>query len=246
MKILLTNDDGVSSPGILALKDILSREHEVWLIAPDGDRSGYSHAITLREPVRISSRGEGIFACSGTPADCVLYGLGGFLEHPVDLVLSGINLGPNLGTDILFSGTAAAARQGTLKGIPAIALSMDSGGSSVDLREAAAFVSRKLDSLMSLRQDECFLNINFPLGINEESTLKWTSPAHRIYRDEIVRFDAPGNHGSWFFLKPAAIRAREKAGSDAQALKKGFISIANLALGPGIKAPPAGGLDVFS
>ncbi|TFG60697.1 MAG: 5'/3'-nucleotidase SurE, partial [Spirochaetales bacterium] len=106
MKILLTNDDGIQSPGLGALEDRLSSDHEIWVLAPDNERSGSSHAITLKGAVRMRNLSPRHISCNGTPADCVLYGLLGVLPERPDIVLSGINIGHNLGTDIVYSGTA--------------------------------------------------------------------------------------------------------------------------------------------
>lgn len=123
MKILLTNDDGIKSLGLRALQDVLGGEHEVWTVAPDRERSGSSHCISIKNPVRFHQVEERQFACGGTPADCVLFSCLGALPERPDLVISGINLGPNIGTDIIYSGTAAAARQAALMDIPAVAIS---------------------------------------------------------------------------------------------------------------------------
>jgi 5'-nucleotidase len=127
MNILLTNDDGFDSPGILALAAALRENgHRTTVFAPDRDRSGVSHSISFlgRHPLVLSPRGEDSWSCSGLPVDCVVTALLGAIPYRPDLILSGINRGANLGTDLLYSGTAAAARQGSLFGIPSIALSL--------------------------------------------------------------------------------------------------------------------------
>src|SRR6056297_1174246 len=105
MNILITNDDGLGSPGLERLVEEYRDKHEIWVVAPDGERSGSSHAITLKGAVRFQQFEERIFSCSGTPVDCVLMSVLGAIPEKPDLVLSGINLGPNIGTDILYSGT---------------------------------------------------------------------------------------------------------------------------------------------
>ena len=126
MRILLTNDDGIESPGLRELARALGGDHEVWVVAPESNRSGSSHSITLGNPARFRRVGEREFASAGTPADCVLYAILGVVPAPIDIVLSGINLGPNLGTDIVYSGTAAAARQGAFMRKPSVAVSLSS------------------------------------------------------------------------------------------------------------------------
>ena len=124
MRILLTNDDSIASEGIKALISALSPAHDVWVVAPETEKSGGSHSITLRDSVRVRMVGEQRFSCRGTPADCVMIAVLGLVPRDIELVISGINHGPNLGTDILYSGTAAGARQSALMGIPSVALSI--------------------------------------------------------------------------------------------------------------------------
>ena len=125
MTVLLTNDDGIDSAGLEALRSHLSVHHDVWTVAPDGERSAMSHYITVRDPIRCREIGKQIYKSSGSPADCVIVGMvGGFATKP-DIVVSGINIGPNLGTDIVLSGTVAAARQAAFMGVPGIAVSIN-------------------------------------------------------------------------------------------------------------------------
>ena len=128
MKLLLTNDDGFSADGIKTLARYLSDAgHEVWIFAPDRNRSAASNRITMDKPLRIKEHGQRVYSCSGMPADCVIAALkSGIIGNGVDAVLSGINRGANIGTDILYSGTAAAARQAVLYGVPGIAFSVRS------------------------------------------------------------------------------------------------------------------------
>ena len=131
MNILVTNDDGIAAEGLEALinelKGLCNAQnkplHTITVIAPDTERSGVSHAMTLRHPTKVRRLNEGLYTCSGTPADCVIVAGLGIVKEKIDLVVSGINRGPNLGTDIVYSGTCAAARQAALVGIPSIAVS---------------------------------------------------------------------------------------------------------------------------
>jgi len=234
MKILITNDDGIQSPGLQNLKDVLSSRHDVWVMAPDGDRSGYSQSITLRDPVKITCVDSRSYACSGTPVDCVVYGLGGFLDVDFDLVLSGINLGPNLGTDLLYSGTAAAARQAALKKVPSLALSLDRFLPPYNFTVISEYLLENLEELVSHWEDSCFLNMNFPGEMNENSCLEWTRPAVRNYQDEIVQFQPPRDSGTYCFLKGSLITSEEEEGTDALAVKRGNISISAVRLSPAI------------
>ena len=124
MRVLIANDDGVFSPGLEAVRAALAPDHEVWVVAPDGERSAMSHYITIKGPVAVREISERVYSCSGSPADCVIVGLLEVLPELPDVVVSGINIGPNLGTDVIYSGTAAAARQAARRcpaGGPAVA-----------------------------------------------------------------------------------------------------------------------------
>jgi 5'-nucleotidase len=140
MRILITNDDGIDSPGIAALVEALSVEHEPFVVAPSENRSGVSHAITTNEAITVERRKDArvlSFACSGTPADCVFLGAT-ILSSPPDAVVSGINLGPNLADDVNYSGTVAGAIEAALLGIPAVAVSLSAEHESAEERHWAA------------------------------------------------------------------------------------------------------------
>ena len=232
MKILITNDDGINSPGLQNLKATLSKDHDIWVIAPGGDRSGVSQSITLRDPVKIVQEGEQSWSCSGSPTDCVVYGTGGFIPGDIDLVLSGINLGPNLGTDLLYSGTAAAARQAALHGSPAIAVSLNKFQPPFNFQDVSDFVAEQLDSLVSLWEENCFFNMNFPAEMDVDSHLEWTWPAKRVYNDEVVKFEHPRGDGTYCFLKGSIISSQDDEGSDVLAVKRGNISISAISVCP--------------
>ncbi|MEW5816109.1 MAG: 5'/3'-nucleotidase SurE [Spirochaetota bacterium] len=231
MKILLTNDDGIESPGILSLEKTLAGEHEIWTMAPDSERSGMSHSITLKEAVRIQQVGERRFSCSGTPADCVLFSFLGAIPVTPDVVISGINLGPNLGTDIIYSGTAAAARQGALMGRPSIAVSVTSTAPPFFFDRAADFVLRNLDIFVSLWNEDHFLNINVPNSNTRVFKITVTHPSRRIYRDQQVNFTAPEGE-KYYFLKGSTPAAGIEENSDWDAINKGNISVCPVYLHP--------------
>ena len=199
--------------------------------APDKERSGTSHSITLREPVRFHKVGERMFSCNGTPADTVLYGLLGAIPVKPDVVLSGINRGPNLGTDIIYSGTAAAARQGALVGIPSIAVSVAPLKAPFPFREAAVFIRRNLELFLKLWNPHHFININFPVGTGKDYELEITHPSRRIYSDKAELFQGPRGD-SYYFLTGEAIHAREEEGSDWNAVQAGKISVSPVYLHP--------------
>lgn len=231
MRILLTNDDGVDSPGLRTLADRLSEEHEVWVVAPESERSGTSHSISLHNAVRVREIQERFYSCAGTPADCVLFSvLGSLLEAP-DLVVSGINLGPNLGTDIIYSGTVAAARQGALMGYPSVAVSVDGNTPPFHFEAAADFVARNGDTFVELWTDDHFLNINFPNFDKSDYHVVITHPSRRLYRDRAVSFIAP-NHDIYYFLEGNLIESEADDGSDSYVVSRGDVSVSPVFLHP--------------
>ncbi len=229
MIILLTNDDGISSPGLKALQNVLS-EHDVWTVAPDKNRSASSHSITIRNPVRMHQLNEKTFACGGTPADCVLFSLLGAIPVKPDIVISGINLGANLGTDIIYSGTVAAARQAALMGYPSIAVSLNEIKPPLHFCTAADFIIKNIDIFTDLWHSDHFLNINIPNIRDGEIGVKVTFPSRRIYENNCINFKAP-NNDKYYFLG-GSIRSDDKEGSDSKAVFNGFISISPVFLHP--------------
>jgi len=229
MIILLTNDDGFGSPGLLALKDQL-KDHELWTVAPDGERSGTSHSITIKDPVRFNQIGEKEFTCSGTPADCVLFSILGALPVKPDFVVSGINMGPNLGTDIVYSGTAAAARQAAFMGVPACAVSINSFRKPFYFETAASFIRNNLDLFLELWSEDHFININVP-NIVGKPEIAITHPSRRIYKDKTANFTSPGGQ-RYFFLMGDYIDAHLEEGSDWEAITENRISVSPIYLHP--------------
>jgi 5'-nucleotidase len=224
MRILLTNDDGIASDGIKALIEALSPANELWVVAPDTEKSGASHSITLRDSIRVRKLGERRFACRGTTADCVLVSVLGFVPSGIEMVISGINHGPNLGTDILYSGTAAGARQGALMGVPSVALSLGTYVPPFDFCAAAAFTARNLQIFRQLGTDDHFLNINFPAGALTEAQPAITFPSRRIYREKLSTYTAPSGD-IYCFMSGAFPEAHSEEGSDCMVLSQGRISI---------------------
>lgn len=237
MKILLTNDDGFEAPGIRALYDALKDDHTVSIIAPDKNRSGVSHAMTFTEPVVIEERRDNIFRCSGTPVDCVAFGLsGGFVERP-DIVLSGINLGPNLGTDILYSGTAGGARQGLMLGIPSVAFSGIHNATDSHFEAGAAFAARNLFRFLELLDKDHFFNINFPDNLSDSTPTRFTTLSKRIYDERVESFNPGGYRGSYCFLKDFKVRAEENPSDDSAAVKRGEIALSLVRILPEVTLP---------
>jgi 5'-nucleotidase len=230
LRILLTNDDGIQSEGLRRLQKALAIEHEVWVVAPETNRSGSSHSITLALPTRFHQLAEREYASGGTPADCVPHACLGLVPQELDMVVAGINLGPNLGTDLVYSGTAAAARQGAFMRKPAVACSINSFTPPLRLDFAVRFMCANLGLFRELWSEDHFLNINFP---NRKAAAKVviTVPTRRIYKDEIVRFTSPQGDLYSFIGGEIPDSAREE-GSDYWAVEEGFVSLSPIVVHP--------------
>lgn len=234
MHIVMTNDDGISHPHLKALHTRLSREHDVWIMAPSGQQSACSHAITLRGPITVRKETERSYSCAGTPVDCILLALAGFLPiepDKIDVIISGINLGPNLGTDIIYSGTAAGARQGAIMGKPSFAVSINSKDTQVDLSFPVEFIARNLNTILNLWSPGYFININFPAHINNCPDVKITFPAKRIYHDVIARFPAPDGN-TYCFITGDEPETLQENGSDYHTVINNNISISLISIHP--------------
>lgn len=231
MYILLTNDDGVHAPGLFALKQALAAVAPLEIIAPDRNWSAAGHAKTMHRPLRIrrtTLRDESpAFTCDGAPSDCVAVALLGFLPELPALVVSGINPNANVGSDLTYSGTVAAAMEATLSNIPAIAVSLDRTGDNEDYAPAGAFAARLAEKV--LREGlppETLLNVNVP-GVSAEKIrgVRITRSGKRIYYDELVeRVDPRGDKYYWIG-GPQPGGATEVQGTDLWALANNYISI---------------------
>jgi 5'-nucleotidase len=240
MNILLTNDDGIESAGIQKLAEALRDEgkHKIYVLAPDGNRSGVSHSISfLYAPVRIREYSLNTWSCSGNPADCVMIAvLGGFPVKP-DIVLSGINRGANLGTDIVYSGTAAAARQAVLQGVPAIAFSL---AGSLNVREdegyfwdmAVSFILKKMQDLISMCTKDNFINVNIPNNRDGPLGMLTTYPCIQHYADELSAMKAPDG-SIYYFMKLESPSFRGDPGSDIEAVQRNYVSVSPVFVHPG-------------
>jgi len=231
MTILLTNDDGINSPGLLSLQEKLKNEHNVWIMAPDGDRSGKSQSITLKDAIRVTEVSEKAFSCSGTPSDCVAISMLGAIPDKIELVISGINLGPNLGTDIIYSGTAAAARQAALNNCPAIAVSLAKHRAPYDFNETSIFVARNIRTFMELWNNDHFVNINVPSKLKKDYEVEITHPSRRMYEDKLVKFVSP-NNDTYYFLSGTGVASSDLKGEDSSAILKGNVSLSPIYLHP--------------
>jgi 5'-nucleotidase len=228
--ILLTNDDGIYSPGLAALHTGFSQDHDVWVLAPDGERSGFSNSITISEPIRCTEVAPQQYASSGTPADCVILGTGGALPATFDVVISGINIGPNLGSDIIYSGTCAAARQAAYRTIPGIAVSLNSFHTPFHFEPVVAFLRDSLDELVALWNEDHFINVNAP-NVAEPRGVAITTPAFRRYDDRLLPFEPPRG-GTYYFVDGKPAEATLEEGTDWHAVEHGAISVSPVMLNP--------------
>jgi 5'/3'-nucleotidase len=226
MRIIVTNDDGIYSPGLAALAKVATRFGQVYVVAPDVEQSSMGHAVTHSRPLSLKKSPilfEGIeaFRVNGTPADCVA--LGTHLYAKADLVLSGINLGANLGNSMWHSGTLAAAKQAVLLGIKGIAFSTHVAKSEPDFNVMALHVEKILAMLIEC--DFGLYNVNVP---ENPKGVKWTRQSVRFYDGHIVpAMDPMGRKHYWFTVTP--LEAAEE-GTDRWAMEQGYISITPLRL----------------
>jgi len=221
--LLLTNDDGADSPGILTLADALrGAGHRVVMVAPAADNSGASHSISFFKGSRkLAEIGRDDFSFDGTPVDCVVVALrGGIPEMDAtrggtapDAVISGINRGANLGTDVVFSGTAAAARQGAFMGIPSLALSLVYGDGEWRWGAAVEFVVERLDEMLARWRPDSFVNVNIPNRAEKPLGLVHAFPSLRRYDDRVEVSRGPDGH-MYCSANPEIVGARPDVGSD--------------------------------
>jgi len=231
MNILLTNDDGIHSRGLETLLEVLDKDHDVWVLAPDNERSAASHSITIHNPMRLKQEGKRSWACGGTPADCVILAMLGAVPVKPEIVISGINHGANLGTDIIYSGTVAAARQAAFMGCPAVAVSIDTYTDPFHFGPVARFVGDNLEAFLDLWHPDHFVNINAPNDPAAVAGVKITHPSRRIYHDKLSKFQAPDGN-DYYFLYGSQIDAKVEEGSDWEAVTGGYISISPVFLHP--------------
>lgn len=231
MKILVTNDDGIAAPGIKALAEALLGLGEVIVVAPDRERSAAGHSLTLHSPLRVFELRPGWFAVDGTPTDCVNMGIHSLLTDPPDLVVSGINHGGNLGDDITYSGTVAAAMEANLMGIPAIAVSLATFGPTEYFPDAARVALRVATELAyhGLPQDT-FLNVNVPnLPYSKIKPPLITRQGKRSFVGKIVdKVDPRGRKYFWIGSEEPCFQDDE--GTDFHAVGQGHVSITPLHL----------------
>lgn len=226
MHILLSNDDGYLAPGLRALDQALGTVADTVVVAPDRDRSGASNSLTLEMPIRARAAEHGYIRVEGTPTDCVHLAITGLLEQEPDMVVSGINSGPNLGDDVIYSGTVAAATEGRFLGYPAIAISM----SSHDPQHYETGAQVALDLVKRLRDgnpfdDNIIFNVNVPdMPYEQLAGVLGTRLGHRHKAEPAVRGEDPRGRAI-YWVGPAGAEADAGEGTDFHALRNRFVSI---------------------
>ena len=226
--ILLSNDDGYRSQGLAALARALADLGDVVVCAPETEQSASSHALSLHRPLRLFRHGDSTFSVDGTPADCVyvaLHAAERVVPRRPDLVVSGLNHGVNLGDDVFYSGTVAAAREAALKGLPALAVSAAAGAE----HDAAAKVSASIaQAMLEQRFDQpVLLNVNFPRG--REWDVRATRLGRRVYDDGVeFRKDPRGREYLW--IGGPGVQHREAPGSDTEAFDQNIVGVTPLVL----------------
>ena len=230
MKILISNDDGVYAPGIRLLAKELATIAEIEVMAPDRNRSGASNSLSLSRPLQIKQLEDGFYSVEGTPTDCVHLALTGFLSPVFDMVVSGMNDGANLGDDVIYSGTVAAAMEGRYLGYPAVAISMV--GDDIQHYETGAAIAKQLILQLGSHRlpSQTILNVNVPdLPLDEIKGIQVTRLGSRHGAEPIVRDQNPrGRPIYWIGLPGQA--ADSGPGTDFCAVKEGYVSITPLHL----------------
>lgn len=227
--ILVSNDDGIRAPGIVALARRLGDLGEVMVVAPDGERSAMSHAISLNRPLRADEIQPGWWSIDGTPADCVYLGVIHLCKRKPALVVSGINNGYNLGSDFFYSGTVAAAVEAAIRGIPAFAISLERGPKT-GYDQAAEFAHALAHAILAEGlPPKSLLNVNVPNHDGPVRGYRWTRLGERVYRDAVdARTDPRGQHYFWIGGPPLDVE--DTPDSDGQTVRANAVSVTPLEL----------------
>ncbi len=228
MRILVSNDDGYQAPGIVCLAAALAELAEVIVVAPDRDRSGASNSLSLKNPLYVTRHENGFTSVEGTPTDCVHVAITGLLDQEPDMVVSGINAGANMGDDVLYSGTVAAAMEGRFLGLPAVAISM------VSYQPRHFDTAARLAKLLVLRLQEnplpadTILNVNVPdLPWDQLAGFQATRLGHRHRAEAVVKATDPRGHPI-YWVGPAGLEQDAGPGTDFHAVRHGYVAITPL------------------
>jgi len=230
VKILVSNDDGYRSRGIRLLKEALATLAEVTVVAPDRNRSGASNSLTLDVPLRVFESEPAVHYVQGTPTDCVHLAISGLFDYEHDMVVSGINDGANLGDDVLYSGTVAAAIEGRFLGLPAVAISLCTRPDEEDHFETAAEVARQLvgQLLRSELEPTLILNVNVPnVPLDAVRGFRSTRLGFRHRSERIVPARDPRNRPV-YWVGPAGPQQDAGPGTDFEAIAQGYVSVTPL------------------
>ncbi|MFQ5551894.1 MAG: 5'/3'-nucleotidase SurE [Gemmatimonadales bacterium] len=228
MKILISNDDGILATGLHTLADACRDVGDVTVVAPDREQSGTSHSLTLHRPLRPLRRDDGTYQIDGTPTDCVLVALGTLLDSKPDFVFSGINHGPNMGEDVLYSGTVAAAMEGLSLGIPGIAMSF--AGFDVALLETQRdWIDKLVRGITGARMPEAsILNVNFPARPGSDvKGIRVTTLGGRVYSDSLMKTNDPWGR-SVYWIGGGSVSWTGREDCDFRAVEEGYISVTPL------------------
>ena len=225
--ILVTNDDGVHAPGLAALASALDELGDVYVVAPDREQSAVGHALTLHRPLRVTAIGERRFSVNGTPSDCVNLAVLGLLPERPILVAAGINHGSNLGDDVTYSGTVSAAMEGTLLGVPSMAVSQSDPetGTLEGAQAVAKLVASRV--LVEGLPSKTLLNINVPAG--PLAGIRMTRLGHRVYQEKVVRETDPRGLPYYWIGAGPPVWSEDEA-SDIAAVHRGMASVTPLHL----------------
>ncbi len=230
-RILCTNDDGIHAPGLELLVEAARRIGRVDVVAPDRQQSATSHSLTVHRPLRVTAVAERRHVIDGTPTDCVLIAVNRLLPERPDFVLSGVNHGPNMGEDVLYSGTVAAAMEGTILGIPSVAVSFTSR-SHERLAGYADALERLLRGLLGRGgfPAETFFNVNLPdIPADEVQGVRITTLGRRVYSDSLTRREDPAGR-EYFWIGGGVSSWSGRDDSDFRAVRAGCISVTPLHL----------------
>lgn len=231
MLILCTNDDGYFARGLKVLAEAATGLGEVHVVAPDREQSACSHSLTMHYPLRANRFDDRTQYVDGTPTDCVALAVGGLLDRRPDVVLSGVNHGPNMGEDVLYSGTVAGAMEATILGIPAIAFSYTGPEPAAAIPAYQPLLERLIPQL--LRDDfpaETLLNVNLPpIPPDEVRGVRVTRLGRRVYMDSLTRATDPAGR-EYFWIGGGGIEWRAEEGTDFWAVDQGYISVTPLHL----------------
>jgi len=232
LRVLLSNDDGISAQGLVVLERIARQlTDDVWIVAPSLERSGAGHSLTIHEPLRPVKLGENRYTVSGTPTDCVMVAINHIMkDNPPDLVLSGVNNGGNLGEDVHYSGTVAAAMEAVLLGVPAIALSQDfTDPDAIPWATAEQYAPDIIRKVCAVGWGKNVLvNVNFPDRMPEQvkGVMATAQGKHKVGDDLILRHDPRGRPYLWLGGKRASGASTD--GTDLKAAGDGYISVTPL------------------